>query len=102
MRMRQGDMLSRNRRSVWSIPTYSYPGSHFATFPPKLVEPCIKAGCPAGGVVLDPFAGSGTTAEVARKLGCKAVNIELNEDYLAMQTDRLAQGVLAFGERTEA
>ena len=88
------DPSTRNRRSVWTIPTYPCPDAHFATFPPKLIEPCIKAGCPAGGVVLDPFAGSGVTAMVAKNLGCKCISIELNEEYLKMQTNRLAQGVL--------
>jgi len=80
----------RNRRSVWTITTQPFSQAHFATFPPKLVEPCIKAGCPAGGMVLDPFAGSGVTAMVAKNLGCKCINIELNEEYLKMQTNRLA------------
>lgn len=72
----------RNLRSVWTIATQPYPGAHFATFPPKLVEPCIKAGCPEGGVVLDPFAGSGTTGMVAQALSRKAILIDLNGDYL--------------------
>ena len=82
---------SRNIRSVWTIPTKSYRGAHFATFPPKLVEPCIKAGCPVGGVVLDPFAGSGTTGAVAVELGRSFVGIELNPAYLALAEARLAE-----------
>src|SRR4030095_2322408 len=66
----------RNRRSVWTIATAPYPEAHFATYPPELIKPCILAGCPAGGVVLDPFAGSGTTGKVALELGRKAILIE--------------------------
>jgi site-specific DNA-methyltransferase (adenine-specific) len=65
--------------------------SHFATFPPKLIEPCLLAGCPEGGMVLDPFAGSGTTGEVALRLGRSAVLIELSETYCDMIRDRLAR-----------
>src|SRR5207237_508636 len=61
--------LGRNKRSVWRIPTQSFHGAHFAVFPEALVRPCILAGCPKGGTVLDPFAGAGTTALVARELG---------------------------------
>lgn len=81
----------RNIRSVWTIATQPYPGAHFATFPPKLVEPCIKAGCPEGGVVLDPFAGSGTTGMVAAALGRRAVLIDLSMDYLGQLMERNAQ-----------
>ena len=85
---------TRNRRSVWTIPTAPYPGAHFATFPPKLIEPCIMAGCPEGGTVLDPFLGSGTTGAVAQKNGCKFIGIELNEDYLQLAVKRFTQKVL--------
>jgi len=61
----------RNKRCVWSIATRPFPGSHFATYPPQLIETPIKAGCQEGGIVLDPFIGSGTTALVARRLGRK-------------------------------
>ena len=81
--------LGRNRRSVWSISTQPYPEAHFATFPPKLIEPCILAGCPAGGTVLDPFGGSGTTGEVAAKHGRNAVLVELNEKYIEMARRRI-------------
>lgn len=79
----------RNKRSVWTVNTKPYKGSHFATYPPKLIEPCILAGCPKGGVVLDPFMGSGTTAFVAllndrRYLGC-----ELNPEYEELQKRRI-------------
>ncbi len=81
----------RNLRSVWSIATEPYPGAHFATFPRKLVEPCVKAGCPEGGTVLDPFAGSGTTGMVAQALGRRAVLIDLNGEYLVQAMARNAQ-----------
>tara|TARA_B100000686_G_scaffold153767_1_gene161221 strand:+ start:128 stop:1096 length:969 start_codon:yes stop_codon:yes gene_type:complete len=85
---------TRNRRSVWTISTAAYPGAHFATFPPKLIEPCIMAGCPEGGTVLDPFLGSGTTGAVAQKNGCKFIGIELNEEYLQLAVKRFTQKVL--------
>lgn len=78
----------RNIRSVWTIATQPYRGAHFATFPKKLVEPCVKAGCPEGGVVLDPFGGSGTVAVVAQSLGRRSVLIDLNPDYMQMQLER--------------
>lgn len=74
----------RNKRSVWSVPVRPYQGAHFATFPPDLIEPCILAGSPAGGVVLDPFGGSGTTAAVAVKHGRNAILCELNPQYAAL------------------
>jgi len=82
---------TRNRRSVWTIPTAPYPAAHFATFPPKLIEPCILAGCPEGGTVLDPFLGSGTTARVAQDLGRKCIGIELNQDYCKLAVKRFKQ-----------
>lgn len=81
---------TRNRRTVWSIPTQSFTDSHFATFPQKLIEPMIKAGCPAGGIVFDPFMGSGTTALVARRLNRQFIGSELNSAYVAMANKRLA------------
>jgi DNA modification methylase len=83
--------LGRNKRSVWTIPTAPYPQAHFATFPPKLVEPCILAGCPPDGVVLDPFAGSGTTGMVANELGRRAVLIDLSAEYLDQAIVRIAE-----------
>ena len=71
-----------NKRSVWEVTTQPYAGAHFATFPPDLIKPCILAGCPAGGTVLDPFGGSGTTGMVALELGRSAELIELNPDYV--------------------
>jgi site-specific DNA-methyltransferase (adenine-specific) len=70
-----------NRRSVWTINTKPYKGAHFATFPIELVEPCILAGCPAGGTVLDPFGGSGTVGECCRLNQRNAILIELNKEY---------------------
>lgn len=86
----------KNPRSVWTIPTRGYPGAHFATWPAKLVRRMILAGCPAGGVVLDPFGGTGTTALAARELGCRSLLIELNHDYCRLAAERLAQQSLLF------
>jgi DNA modification methylase len=85
---------SRNRRTVWTIATQPYSEAHFAVYPPSLVEPCILAGSPEGGLILDPFAGSGTTGMVAKRYGCRAVLIELNAAYCAIAARRLAQGVM--------
>ena len=82
---------SRNKRSVWTVATTPYSGAHFATFPVALIEPCILAGAPAGGVVLDPFFGSGTSGQVAMQLGRKFIGCELNPAYKALQDERLRQ-----------
>lgn len=79
----------RNRRSVWAVPTTPYKEAHFATFPPGLIEPCILAGCPIGGTVLDPFGGSGTTAGVSVAHGRKAILCELNPEYAALVPSRV-------------
>jgi len=79
----------RNRRSVWTVTTKPYSGAHFAVMPHDLVEPCIKAGCPEGGTVLDPFAGSGTTLAVAAELGRNAIGCELNPDYIELAERRI-------------
>ncbi len=79
---------TRNIRSVWTVATQPYPGAHFATFPEALVEPCVKAGSPQLGTVLDPFAGSGTTGRVAQRLGRRAVLIDLSGDYLTQAMTR--------------
>lgn len=79
----------RQPRSVWSISTRPFKGAHFATFPPDLVRPCILAGCPVDGKVLDPFFGAGTTGLVAAELGRNAVGIELNPEYAAIASKRL-------------
>ncbi len=81
---------TRNKRSVWSVATKPYACAHFATFPPKLIEPCILAGCPAGGTVLDPFGGSGTTAAVAVEHGRNAIICELNPKYVELARRRVA------------
>lgn len=85
---------TRNRRSVWEIATQPFPEAHFATFPEALVKPCILAGSPVGGTVLDPFVGSGTTAYVAKELGRRAIGIDLNAAYLDLAAKRCAQEVL--------
>lgn len=79
----------RNRRSVWTVGSKPYKGAHFATFPPALIEPCILAGCPRGGVVLDPFSGAGTTGVVAQQHGRRYVGIELNAEYVKMSERRI-------------
>lgn len=81
---------TRNKRSVWAVPTQGFKGAHFATFPPDLIRPCILAGAPRGGIVLDPFGGAGTTAVVAMQEGRKSVLCELNPDYAAMAERRIA------------
>jgi len=81
----------RNRRSVWTVTTKPYSGAHFATMPPDLVEPCILAGCPEGGTVLDPFAGSGTTLAVAAELGRSGIGCELNPEYIELAEQRIAK-----------
>jgi DNA modification methylase len=78
------------KRSVWRIAVRPYPEAHFAVYPPELVETPIKAGCPKGGIVLDPFMGSGTTAMVARQLGRHFIGIELNPQYIQLARQRLA------------
>lgn len=81
--------MGANARTVWNIATRGYAGAHFATFPPELPRRCILAGCPAGGTVLDPFAGSGTTLAVALELGRNAVGIELNPEYCDLIRERI-------------
>jgi DNA modification methylase len=78
----------RNRRSVWTIVSRPYKEAHFATFPPALVEPCIKAGAFPGALVLDPFAGSGTVGMVANQLRCHALLFELNPAYVELTQKR--------------
>jgi len=80
-----------NRRSVWSIATKPYEGAHFATYPEELIEPCIMAGSRIGDIVLDPFMGSGTTAQVAQDLGRQYIGCELNPAYKALQDRRTQQ-----------
>jgi DNA modification methylase len=80
---------TRNKRSVWTVPTMPYNGAHFATMPEALVEPCILAGCPLGGLVLDPFIGSGTVGAVAERLGRRWVGVDLS--YQPLAQERTAQ-----------
>ena len=87
-----GDGKTRNLRNVWTISPKGFKGAHFATFPPALIEPCIKAGCPIGGTVLDPFGGAGTTAVVAESLGRDSILIELNPAYAELTRERLRGG----------
>jgi len=82
----------RNKRDVWTVSTKPYSGAHFATFPPDLILPCILAGCKAGGVVLDPFMGSGTTCMVAKKHGRGYIGIELNPAYVELAEKRIYEG----------
>jgi DNA modification methylase len=84
------DGPTRNRRSVWSVATKPYKGAHFATFPPSLIEPCILAGSRKGDIVLDPFMGSGTTAAVALQHGRQYLGCELNQEYEALQKERIS------------
>jgi DNA modification methylase len=84
-----GTSGKRNRRSVWTVTTKPFKGAHFATFPPDLIQPCILAGCPKGGTVLDPFGGAGTTGLVAERLGRNSILVELNDKYCQMGRDRI-------------
>lgn len=84
-----GSEAKANKRSVWTVPTQPTPEAHFATYPEDLIAPCILAGCPEGGLVLDPFMGSGTTAFVASKLGRNYVGFEINPEYIEIQKRRL-------------
>lgn len=81
----------RNKRDVWTVPTGGFKGAHFAVFPEKLIEPCILAGSPAGGVVLDPFMGSGTTGAAAKRLGRDFVGIEINPRYCEIAKKRIGE-----------
>ena len=89
------DTARRNRRSVWTVATQPYAGAHFAVFPAALIEPCVLAGSRLGDVVLDPFMGSGTTAQVAQALGRQWIGCELNDEYAPLQQARTAQAALA-------
>lgn len=84
---------TRNKRSVWTVATRPYKGAHFATYPPALIEPCILAGSRVGDVVLDPFMGSGTTAATALKHSRRYIGCELNEDYRALQEERIRRQI---------
>ena len=91
-----GESGMANKRSVWTVNTKPYSGAHFAVFPEELIEPCILAGAPLGGIVLDPFMGSGTTAQVAQDLGRQYLGCELNPEYGKLQKKRTSQTSLDF------
>jgi DNA modification methylase len=85
---------TRNRRTVWVVPTSPFPEAHFATFPVDLIKPMVMAGSKHGDTVLDPFMGAGTVALVAKELSRQYIGIELNAEYIAMAERRLTQEVL--------
>ena len=87
---------TRNKRSVWTVTTKGYKEAHFAVYPTELIEPCIKAGSAEGDTVLDPFSGSGTTGEVALKLGRNYVGCELNPDYAKLSERRITEALGMF------
>ena len=87
-------MGGANKRSVWTVATHPYAGAHFATFPEKLIEPCILAGCPVSGLALDPFVGSGTVVGVAERRGRRGVGVDLS--YQDLAKERTAQRGLRF------
>lgn len=89
---------TRNKRDVWSVATARFKEAHYATFPPELIRPCILAGCPLGGTVLDPFFGSGTTGLVALQEERNAIGIELNPDYIAIARKRIHTALIEEGE----
>ncbi len=86
----------RNKRSVWTVATQPYADAHFATFPPKLIEPCILAGCPVGGTILDPFAGAGTTGLISLRLNRKFIGIEINPEYVKISKERIEKDATLF------
>jgi DNA modification methylase len=92
----------RNRRTVWTVATQPYPEAHFATFPPALIEPCVLAGCPLGGTVLDPFAGAGTTGLVALRNGRRFIGIELHPEYVELATRRIEEDAPLFNRQRVA
>jgi site-specific DNA-methyltransferase (adenine-specific) len=87
---------TKNKRSVWSVSPVAYKEAHFATYPPELIKPCILAGCPEGGTVLDPFGGSGTTAQVSNNLNRNAILCELNPEYVEIAKGRLQESLGMF------
>lgn len=88
-----GARETKNKRTVWTVPSAPFAGAHFATFPPALIEPCVLAGAPKGGTVLDPFNGAGTTGMVAVRNGRRYVGVELNPEYADMARDRIATDI---------
>lgn len=96
------DTATRNKRSVWTVATRGFTGAHFATFPPDLIRPCILAGCPPDGVVLDPFGGAGTTGLVAMQEGRRSIMCELNPDYAELASARLQSAWLEGAAQLDA
>ena len=94
--------MGRNKRSVWTVATKPFSEAHFATYPPELIEPCILAGCPQGGTVLDPFFGAGTTGLVADRFGRHCIGIELNPEYIEIAKRRLIKDAGMFAQITAA
>ena len=87
--LKENNYLTKNKRNVWTVTTKPFKGAHFATFPKDLIEPCIKAGCPEDGIVLDPFGGAGTTGIVASLNNRNSILIELNPEYIKLAKDRI-------------
>lgn len=98
MALERPGYVTRNKRSVWTVTTQPFKEAHFATFPPSLIEPCVLAGCPVAGTVLDPFGGAGTTGLVADRLGRNAILIELNPSYAEMARKRITGDAPLFAE----
>ena len=97
-RYSKNDDFKRNKRSVWTITTKPFQGAHFATFPMDLIEPCVLAGCPEPGTVLDPFGGSGTSGIVASYLNRDAILIELNPEYIELAKQRIEKQLGFFAD----
>jgi len=95
---KEEQLQKRNKRSVWTVTTKPFKGAHFATFPKDLIEPCVLAGCPEGGTVLDPFGGSGTTGIVAAEHKRNAVLLELNQEYIDLANARINKELGMFGQ----
>ena len=91
----------RNKRDIWTINTTSFRGNHYAAFPPKLAEICMITGCPKGGIILDPFIGSGTVGLIALLHNRKYIGIELNEEYVDLARKRIETEVKKLGKEKE-
>ena len=96
-----GAIEKKNKRSVWTITTKPFQGAHFAVFPPDLITPCILAGCPESGTVLDPFGGAGTTGLVADRLGRNAILIEINNKFADIAKNRIFDDAPLFADVTD-
>tara|TARA_R110000824_G_scaffold399317_1_gene604668 strand:- start:45 stop:1100 length:1056 start_codon:yes stop_codon:yes gene_type:complete len=95
--LKKNNYTLKNKRNVWKVSTKPFKEAHFATFAKDLIEPCIKAGCPEGGVVLDPFGGAGTTGIVAQSLNRQSIMIELNPEYIKIAKKRIENELGLFG-----